>query len=142
MRVNGSYSISNHKEHMFSTHTYPKAVLGSSGSHLYPRKGRTNPQVLEADNRPPYCVSWRTGNDNLVPRLSVLCLHLSRAQTKEMNKHVIQFPLFVSSRFIAKNQSIVRSSLSVTTTRILIELTKKKNRRHCYPEIEKKASTR
>ena len=48
---------------MFSTHKYPKAVLGSSGSHLYPRKVRTNLQVLEADIRPPYWVSWRSGNE-------------------------------------------------------------------------------
>ena len=27
---------------MFATQTYPKAVLGSSGSHLYPRKVLTN----------------------------------------------------------------------------------------------------
>ena len=45
-----------------SLHTYPKAVLGSSGFHLYPQKVRTNPQVLQADIRPPYWVSWRTGN--------------------------------------------------------------------------------
>ena len=33
---------------MFSTHTYPKTVLGSSGSHLYPRKVRTIAQILES----------------------------------------------------------------------------------------------
>ena len=32
---------------MFATHTYPKVVLGSSGSHLYPRKVRTSTFVRQ-----------------------------------------------------------------------------------------------
>ena len=53
--------------YIHSPHQNPPAlqatVVGFSGSHLYPRKVRTNPQVLEADIRPPYRVSWRTGNE-------------------------------------------------------------------------------
>ena len=67
---------------MFSTLTYPKAVLCSSGSYSYPRKVRTSPQVLEADIRPPYWVSWRPGNEHLVPRLSLQCLHLTLGDTE------------------------------------------------------------
>lgn len=100
---------------MFSTCTYPKAVLGSSDSHLYPRKVRTNPRVLEADIRPPYWVSWRTGYDcwtSFPGFLSyaslVVVVGRKLGGTKGMNRHAIQFSSFVSSSWVSihRKQSI------------------------------------